>query len=159
MQDFLRMMQKVTLGKEEAKNEPVYHTQPMVKTGGDSARGLRGARPCTPGAPTSRFLSPLPGTEDMTTSRAAACPAPPRRARGPPPHFYPRERPSAQREARGTDLVPEGRGRAPRWQKDDSPPCCSELLAGDSPACAWPLFSRAGSAVQPTDAPANRRSS
>ena len=63
-------------------------------------------------------------------------------------------RPSTQKEAGGVDLIPEGRGRAPHWQ-DDSPPGCSELLAGDSPACAWPLFSRAWSAVQLMDAPVN----
>ena len=52
-----------------------------------------------------------------------------------------------QREARGMGLIPKGRGKAPHLWKENLPPSYLELLVGDSPACTWPLFSCAGSAV------------
>lgn len=142
------MTQKATLGKEETENEPVCHTQPTVKTQGRMLpEGPCRAGPGTPGAPTGPRFSPLcqvPGRH-----RCLVLPG------TPPPHASALgKRPSMQRGTwRGSK--PQEAGLS-TWQKDDSPPCCLELRAGDSPACAWPLFSPAGSAVQPTGAPANR---
>ena len=61
MQGFLAVPQKVTLGKEERRNEPVCHTQP---------RGMRWGTP----------TSPLP-------LRRGSVPAPPRREKGPGADF------------------------------------------------------------------------
>lgn len=102
---------------------------PLPEKGGGHLSQVMGADLCTPGAPTDRFCSPFTGTEEMQTPPCLRPPAP-GDLEGPPPHFCPQEqdweRPSTQREAFGMDLIPDGRGWAPR---------CSELLLGDSPAC------------------------
>lgn len=112
------------------------------KTGQDSDRGAVQGWDGHPGSSDPGFspLCPVSPRGDTDTLRC-------RLARAPGEPGEPRLASAlgtGLEETLHVDLAPEGRGRARHRQQDDSPPCCPELLAGDSPACAWPLLSRAG---------------